>query len=83
MEMFQGKGAVCVEMEGACIAAVCEYKKLNSKQNKETEKEANKDKKDNYTFFAFFYYLFLFLFTKKFASVSFRRRTFFLELWKF
>ena len=29
MELFQGKGAVCVEMEGACIAAVCEYKKLN------------------------------------------------------
>ena len=29
MEMFQKKGAVCVEMEGAAIAAVCEYKKLN------------------------------------------------------
>lgn len=29
MERFQKKGAVCVEMEGASIAAVCEYKKLN------------------------------------------------------
>ena len=29
MEMFQQKGAICVEMEGASIAAVCEYKKLN------------------------------------------------------
>lgn len=28
MEKFQKKGAVCVEMEGASIAAVCEYKKL-------------------------------------------------------
>lgn len=27
--MFQKKGAICVEMEGASIAAVCEYKKLN------------------------------------------------------
>ena len=26
--MFKQKGAVCVEMEGASIAAVCEYKKL-------------------------------------------------------
>lgn len=29
IEMFQKKGAVCVEMEGASIAAVYEYKKLN------------------------------------------------------
>lgn len=29
IEMFQKKGAICVEMEGASIAAVCEYKKLN------------------------------------------------------
>lgn len=29
MELFQGKGAICVEMEGACIVAVCEYKKLD------------------------------------------------------
>ncbi len=29
MERFKKKGAVCVEMEGASIAAVCEYKKLN------------------------------------------------------
>lgn len=29
MELFQEKGAICVEMEGACIAAVCEYKKLD------------------------------------------------------
>ena len=29
MERFHKKGAVCVEMEGASIAAVCEYKKLN------------------------------------------------------
>ena len=28
LEMFKQKGAVCVEMEGASIAAVCEYKKL-------------------------------------------------------
>ena len=28
IEMFKQKGAVCVEMEGASIAAVCEYKKL-------------------------------------------------------
>lgn len=27
--MYQEKGAICVEMEGASIAAVCEYKKLN------------------------------------------------------
>ena len=26
--MFKQKGTVCVEMEGASIAAVCEYKKL-------------------------------------------------------
>ena len=29
IEMYQNKGVVCVEMEGASIAAVCEYKKLN------------------------------------------------------
>lgn len=29
MEQFKEKGAVCVEMEGASIAAVCKYKKLN------------------------------------------------------
>ena len=29
MEMFKKKGAICVEMEGAAIAAICEYKKLN------------------------------------------------------
>lgn len=29
IEMFQKRGAICVEMEGASIAAVCEYKKLN------------------------------------------------------
>lgn len=29
MEMFKKKGAICVEMEGASIAAICEYKKLN------------------------------------------------------
>ncbi len=29
INMFQKKGAICVEMEGASIAAVCEYKKLN------------------------------------------------------
>jgi len=28
MERFQRKGAICVEMEGASIAAVCEHKKL-------------------------------------------------------
>lgn len=28
MEQFKEKGAVCVEMEGASIAAVCKYKKL-------------------------------------------------------
>ena len=28
MEQFKKKGAVCVEMEGASIAAVCKYKKL-------------------------------------------------------
>ena len=28
LEIFKQKGAVCVEMEGASIAAVCEYKKL-------------------------------------------------------
>lgn len=28
LEMFKQKGTVCVEMEGASIAAVCEYKKL-------------------------------------------------------
>lgn len=26
---YQKKGAICVEMEGASIGAVCEYKKLN------------------------------------------------------
>ena len=29
MELFQEKGAICVEMEGACIAAVCQYKNLD------------------------------------------------------
>ncbi len=29
INMFQKKGAICVEMEGAVIGAVCEYKKLN------------------------------------------------------
>ena len=29
IQMFQGKGAVCVEMEGASIAAVCKYKNLD------------------------------------------------------
>ncbi len=28
MQMFQKKGAICVEMEGASIAAVCAYKGL-------------------------------------------------------
>ncbi|MEI3395730.1 MAG: nucleoside phosphorylase [Clostridia bacterium] len=29
MEKFKKEGAICVEMEGASIAAVCKYKKLN------------------------------------------------------
>lgn len=29
IQMFQRKGVVCVEMEGASIAAVCKYKNLN------------------------------------------------------
>lgn len=29
IETYQKKGVVCVEMEGASIAAVCEYKKMN------------------------------------------------------
>lgn len=29
IEMYKSKGAICVEMEGASIAAVCKYKKLN------------------------------------------------------
>lgn len=29
IEMFKSKGAICVEMEGASIAAVCEYKNLH------------------------------------------------------
>ena len=29
IKYFKDKGAICVEMEGATIAAVCEYKKLN------------------------------------------------------
>ena len=27
--MYQRKGVVCVEMEGASIGAVCKYKKMN------------------------------------------------------
>lgn len=29
IQMFKNKGAVCVEMEGASLAAVCKYKNLN------------------------------------------------------
>ena len=29
IELFKNKGAICVEMEGASIAAVCKYKKLH------------------------------------------------------
>ena len=29
IEMYQRKGVVCVEMEGASIGAVCKYKKMN------------------------------------------------------
>lgn len=29
IKMFQNKGAICVEMEGASLAAVCKYKKIN------------------------------------------------------
>ena len=29
IDMYKNKGAICVEMEGASIAAVCKYKKLN------------------------------------------------------
>ena len=29
IQMYKSKGAICVEMEGASIGAVCEYKKLN------------------------------------------------------
>lgn len=29
IQMFQKKGAICVEMEGASIGAVCRYKKIN------------------------------------------------------
>ena len=29
IKMFKDKGAICVEMEGASLAAVCKYKKLN------------------------------------------------------
>lgn len=29
VKYFQEKGAICVEMEGACIAAVCKYKNLD------------------------------------------------------
>ena len=29
IQMFQKKGAICVEMEGASIGAVCKYKKIN------------------------------------------------------
>ena len=28
MKYFKSKGAICVEMEGASIAAVCQYKNL-------------------------------------------------------
>lgn len=29
IEMYKNKGAICVEMEGASIAAICKYKKLH------------------------------------------------------
>lgn len=29
IDMFKNKGAICVEMEGASIGAICKYKKLN------------------------------------------------------
>ena len=29
IELFKSKGAVCVEMEGASIGAICKYKKIN------------------------------------------------------
>lgn len=29
IDMFKSKGAVCVEMEGASIGAICKYKKIN------------------------------------------------------
>lgn len=29
VKYFQEQGAICVEMEGACIATVCEFKKMN------------------------------------------------------
>ena len=29
IEMYQKKGVICVEMEGASIGAVCKYKKIN------------------------------------------------------
>ena len=29
IDLFKNKGAICVEMEGASIAAICKYKKIN------------------------------------------------------